>query len=51
MLWIKSREEENKNISKDDSFQFSENVQKITDKYIQKIDGLFQDKEKDILKV
>ncbi len=44
-------EEKQKNISKDDSFQFSENVQKITDKYIQKIDGLFQDKEKDILKV
>ncbi len=44
-------EEKQKNISKDDSFQFSENVQKITDKYIQKIDDLFQDKEKDILKV
>ncbi len=44
-------EEKQKNISKDDSFQFSDNVQKITDKYIQKIDGLFQDKEKDILKV
>ena len=44
-------EEKQKNISKDDSFQFSENMQRITDKYIQKIDGLFQDKERDILKV
>ena len=44
-------EEKQKNISKDDSFQFSENMQKITDKYIEKIDVLFQDKEKDILKV
>ena len=44
-------EEKQKNISKDDSFQFSENIQKITDKYIEKIDVLFQDKEKDILKV
>jgi len=26
-------------------------MQKITDKYIEKIDVLFQDKEKDILKV
>ena len=44
-------EEKLKNISKDDSFQFSENMQKITDKYIQKIDGLFHEKERDILKV
>ncbi len=44
-------EEKRKNISQDDSFQFSENMQKITNKYIEKIDVLFQDKEKDILKV
>lgn len=44
-------DEKNKNISKDDSFQFSENMQKITDKYIEKIESLFQDKEKEILKV
>ena len=50
MDMIKSEEKE-KNISKDDSFQFSESMQKITDKYIEKIDILFQDKEKDILKV
>ena len=43
--------EKQKNISKDDSFQFSENIQKITDKFIEKIDILSQEKEKDILKV
>ena len=30
---------------------YSENMQKITDKYIQKIDELFHEKERDILKV
>ena len=44
-------EEKNKQISKDDLFQFSEKIQKITDTFIEKIDSLFQDKEKDILKV
>ena len=40
-----------KSISKDDSFQFSEKIQKLTDKYIEKIENTFQEKEKDILKV
>ena len=44
-------EEKQKNISKDDSFQFSEKMQKITDSFIEKVDTLFQEKEKDILKV
>ncbi len=44
-------EEKKKNISKDDSFQFSENIQKITDKFVEQIENLFQEKEKDILKV
>ena len=44
-------EEKQKNISKDDSFQFSEKIQKLTDKYIEKIENTFQDKEKDILQV
>ena len=44
-------EEKNKQISKDDLFQFSEKMQKITDRFIETIDTLFQDKEKDILKV
>ena len=44
-------EEKEKSISKDDSFQFSEKIQKLTDKYVEKIENIFQDKEKDILKV
>ena len=44
-------EEKLKLISKDDSFQFSERIQKITDKYVEKIENIFQEKEKDILKV
>ena len=44
-------EEKQKKISKDDSFQFSEKIQKLTDKYIEKIENIFQDKEKDILQV
>lgn len=43
--------EKNKEISKDESFQFSEDVQKITNKFIGLIDSLFEEKEKDILKV
>ncbi len=44
-------EEKQKKISQDDSFQFSENIQKLTNKFIEQIENLFQDKEKDILKV
>ena len=44
-------QEKQKSISKDDSFQFSEKIQKLTDKYVEKIENIFQDKEKDILKV
>ena len=44
-------EEKQKKISKDDSFQFSEKIQKLTDKYIEKIENTFQDKEKDVLQV
>ena len=44
-------EERQKIISKDDSFHSSEKIQKITDKYIEKIENIFQDKEKDILQV
>ena len=50
MDMIKDKEKQ-KNISKDDSFQFSEKMQKITDGFIEKVDTLFQEKEKDILKV
>ena len=44
-------EEKNKNISKDESYQKSEEIQRLTDSYIEKVDLLFNEKEKDILKV
>jgi len=44
-------EEKQKSISKDDSFQFSEKIQKLTDKYVEIIENIFQEKEKDILQV
>jgi ribosome recycling factor len=43
--------EKNKEISQDDSFKYSGEVQKITDELIEKIDTLFSEKEKDILTV
>ena len=43
--------EKDKEISKDESFKFSDQVQEITDKLIEKIDLLFSQKEKDILRV
>tara|TARA_B100000929_G_scaffold209123_1_gene166664 strand:+ start:5 stop:559 length:555 start_codon:yes stop_codon:yes gene_type:complete len=43
--------EKNKEISSDESFQFSEDVQKITDKLTSNVDQLFSEKEKDIIKV
>ena len=43
--------EKDKEISKDESFKLSDQVQEITDKLIEKIDLLFSQKEKDILKV
>ena len=44
-------EEKQKSISKDDSFQISEKIQQLTDKYVEKIENIFQEKEKDILQV
>ena len=38
-------------LSKDESFQYSEELQNLTDKFTEKIDNLFAEKEKDILKV
>ena len=40
-----------KEISEDESFQYSEDVQNLTDRLVEKIDLLFSEKEKDILKV
>ena len=44
-------DEKNKELSKDESFQNSEQLQSLTDKFVEKIDNLFAEKEKDILKV
>jgi ribosome recycling factor len=44
-------DEKNKELSKDESFQNSEDLQSLTNKFIEKIDTLFAEKEKDILKV
>ena len=43
--------EKTKEISEDESYQYSDDVQSITDKLVEKIDSLFSEKEKDILKV
>ena len=43
--------EKNKEISQDESFKFSDEVQNMTKNLIEKIDTLFIDKEKDILRV
>ena len=47
---IKSLEKK-KDISQDESYKFSDEVQKITDSLIEKIDTLLTEKEKDILTV
>lgn len=36
-------------ISEDDAFKTQDSIQKITDEYITKIDGIYKDKEKEIL--
>lgn len=36
-------------ISEDDAFKAQDQIQKITDEHIQKIEGIFKDKEKEIL--
>lgn len=38
-------------ISEDDLFKFQDEVQKLTDKYIQKVDGILADKEKEIMEI
>ena len=43
--------EKNKEISKDELFQFSDQIQKLTDRIISLIDDLFYEKEKDILQI
>ena len=43
--------EKNKEVSKDESFQHSENAQRITDNFVKDIDILLEEKEKDILTI
>jgi ribosome recycling factor len=43
--------EKDKEITQDDSKSAQENIQKITDKYISKVDTILKDKETEILKV
>ena len=43
--------EKNKEISQDELFKFSDKIQKMTDSLVEKIETLFVDKEKDILRV
>ena len=43
--------EKDKNLSKDEAFSCSENIQKLTDDLIKKIDEHLAEKEKDILKI
>ena len=43
--------EKNKEFSKDESFQYSENAQRITNNFIKDIDLLLEEKEKDILTI
>ena len=44
-------DEKNKEISEDESFQYSEEIQGLTDNFVKKIDDSYNEKEKDILKV
>ena len=46
---LAKRLEQDKKISEDDRFKAQEEVQKLTDNYIKKIDTLLKDKEKEIL--
>ena len=46
-----NKHQKNKELSKDESFQNSEDLQSLTNRFIEKIDTLFAEKEKDILKV
>ena len=38
--------EKNKEISKDEMFEYSENIQKLTDDFIAQVDRLFEEKER-----
>ena len=38
-------------ITEDDLKSFEEDIQKLTDKYIDKVDGVFKEKERDIMEI
>tara|TARA_B100001123_G_C15233425_1_gene996116 strand:+ start:749 stop:1297 length:549 start_codon:yes stop_codon:yes gene_type:complete len=50
-LDIIKKDEKEKNISQDDMIKYSENVQKITDEYIAKVDLVSSNKQAEIIKV
>lgn len=43
--------EKNKTIAEDESFKSTDEIQKLTDKYIKEIDGLLSKKEKELMEV
>ena len=45
------KSEKNKELSEDESKKFQTEIQKVTDDFISKIDGIITDKEKELLKV
>ncbi len=48
---ILKKELKEKNISEDEHKKYQEDIQKVTDSYVEKIDKIGQDKEKDIMTV
>ena len=46
---LAKKTEQEKKISEDDRFKAQDDIQKITDRYIQKIDNLLKEKEKELL--
>ncbi len=45
------RQEKNKEISEDEMYDLEDEIQKLTDDYIKKIDELFEEKEKEIMEI
>ena len=45
------KEEKDKAISKDDSKGFQDDLQKVTDDAVKKLDSMLKNKEKDLLKI
>jgi len=45
------RQEKNKEISEDQMYDLEDEIQKLTDEHIKKIDELFEEKEKEIMEI